>query len=40
LLDAQDGRSVFGYKEEDGNVVYDAEVTPAAANVDRGRAIQ
>ena len=40
VVDAQNGRIVFGAKDEDGNVVYDAEVTPAAPNVDGGVAIQ
>jgi len=31
---------VFGSKDEDGNIIYDAEVTPAAPNVDGGGAIQ
>jgi len=39
VVDAQDGQIVFGVKDEDGNVVFDAVVTPAA-KVDGGRAIQ
>jgi ATP-dependent Clp protease ATP-binding subunit ClpB len=40
VVDVQDGHLVFGYEDEDGGVVFDAEVTPAAPNVDGGRAIQ
>jgi len=40
VVDVQDGRIIFGTEDEDGNVVFDAEVTPAAPNVDGGRAIQ
>jgi len=40
VVDAQNGRIVFGSKDEDGNIIYDAEVTPAAPNVDGGGAIQ
>ncbi|MDP3427298.1 MAG: AAA family ATPase, partial [Humidesulfovibrio sp.] len=40
VVDVQNGRIIFGYKDEDGNVVFDAEVAPAAPNVDGGRAIQ
>jgi len=40
VVDAQNGRIVFGSKDEDGTIIYDAEVSPAAPNVDGGRAIQ
>jgi len=40
VVDVQDARIVFGYTDEDGNIVYDAEVAPATPNMDGGRAIQ
>ncbi|MDQ7834155.1 MAG: ATP-dependent chaperone ClpB [Humidesulfovibrio sp.] len=40
VVDVQNARIVFGYTDEDGNVVFDAEVTPPTPNMDGGKAIQ
>lgn len=39
VVDVQDGRIVFGSQDEDGGVVYEAEVTPAPT-ADGGRKVQ
>jgi ATP-dependent Clp protease ATP-binding subunit ClpB len=41
VVDVQDGRIVFGVKDEDGNVVFDAEVSPQKAiQTDGGGRVQ
>ena len=40
VVDVLDGRIVFGRKDEDGEVVMDADVTPAGPKVDGGGRVQ